>query len=119
MVENDIRNLHVSSFVSQIAAVSEVRSKLVEQQQEMGKSKGIIMDGRDIGTVVFPDAELKILRVIKKLRETSPLTIKSTFLWYRLRICYFVFEQIIRFIVQNPVNEKNVSKNDKYFNCFS
>jgi cytidylate kinase len=50
----------VSNFVSRIAEISEVRAKLVEQQQQMGKSKGIVMDGRDIGTVVFPDAELKI-----------------------------------------------------------
>lgn len=59
-VENEIRSIHVSNFVSKIAEVSEVRTKLVEQQQEMGKSKGIVMDGRDIGTVVFPNAELKI-----------------------------------------------------------
>lgn len=59
-VENEIRTLEVSNFVSLVAEVSEVRSKLVEQQQEMGKEKAIVMDGRDIGTVVFPDAELKI-----------------------------------------------------------
>jgi CMP/dCMP kinase len=59
-VENEIRNIEVSGFVSKIAEISEVRSKLVELQQEMGKNKGIVMDGRDIGTVVFPDAELKI-----------------------------------------------------------
>ncbi|WP_353084673.1 (d)CMP kinase [Flavobacterium sp.] len=59
-VEKEIRTIEVSSFVSRIAEISEVRSKLVEQQQEMGKNKGIVMDGRDIGTVVFKDAELKI-----------------------------------------------------------
>ena len=59
-VETEIRTLEVSSFVSAVAAISEVRSKLVEQQQEMGAAKGIVMDGRDIGTVVFPNAELKI-----------------------------------------------------------
>lgn len=59
-VEKEIRTLEVSSFVSKIAEVSELRAKLVEQQQEMGKEKGIVMDGRDIGTVVFPHAELKI-----------------------------------------------------------
>jgi cytidylate kinase len=59
-VETIIRTIEVSGFVSKVAEVSEVRSKLVEQQQEMGKDKGIVMDGRDIGTVVFPDAELKI-----------------------------------------------------------
>ncbi|CAM3313398.1 Cytidylate kinase [Flavobacterium longum] len=59
-VETEIRSIAVSSFVSQIAEVSEVRAKLVEQQQAMGTEKGIVMDGRDIGTVVFPNAELKI-----------------------------------------------------------
>ena len=59
-VEKEIRTIEVSNFVSKVAEVSEVRAKLVEQQQEMGKKRGIVMDGRDIGTVVFPDAELKI-----------------------------------------------------------
>lgn len=59
-VENEIRTIEVSNFVSKVAEVSEVRSKLVQQQKEIGKEKGIVMDGRDIGTVVFPDAELKI-----------------------------------------------------------
>ncbi|WDF65788.1 (d)CMP kinase [Flavobacterium sp. KACC 22763] len=59
-VEKQIRTIEVSNFVSTVAAVSEVRAKLVEQQQEMGKNKAIVMDGRDIGTVVFPNAELKI-----------------------------------------------------------
>ncbi|WOD43446.1 (d)CMP kinase [Hwangdonia lutea] len=59
-IEKQIRTLEVSSFVSKVAAISEVRQKLVEQQQKMGKDKGVVMDGRDIGTVVFPDAELKI-----------------------------------------------------------
>jgi len=59
-VEAEIRTIEVSGFVSKVAEVSQVRSKLVEQQQQMGAGKGIVMDGRDIGTVVFPDAELKI-----------------------------------------------------------
>ena len=59
-VENEIRGLDVASHVSQIAAIPEVRRKLVDLQQKMGKDKGIVMDGRDIGTVVFPDAELKL-----------------------------------------------------------
>lgn len=59
-VETEIRTLAVSNFVSKIAEISEVRAKLVEQQQQMGKNKGIVMDGRDIGTVVFTDAELKL-----------------------------------------------------------
>lgn len=59
-VEKYIRTLEVSGFVSPIATVSEVRKKLVNQQQQMGQGKGVVMDGRDIGTVVFPEAELKI-----------------------------------------------------------
>lgn len=59
-VEDRIRSMEVSSRVSPVAALGFVREALVKQQQEMGKAKGIVMDGRDIGTVVFPDAELKI-----------------------------------------------------------
>lgn len=59
-IERQIRTLEVSSFVSQVAEISEVREMLVKQQQKMGERRGIVMDGRDIGTVVFPDAELKL-----------------------------------------------------------
>jgi len=59
-VEKEIRSLEVSQFVSPVAEIEAVRAKLVAMQQKMGKAKGIVMDGRDIGTVVFPDAELKI-----------------------------------------------------------
>jgi len=59
-IEMQIRTIEVSRMVSKVAEISEVRAKLVEQQQEMGKDKGIVMDGRDICTVVFPDAELKL-----------------------------------------------------------
>lgn len=59
-VENEIRTLEVSSKVSIVAALPFVRKKLVEEQQKTGEEKGIVMDGRDIGTVVFPHAELKI-----------------------------------------------------------
>ncbi len=59
-VEHEIRSLEVSRMVSQVAALDFVRSEMVEQQRNMGKQKGIVMDGRDIGTTVFPDAELKI-----------------------------------------------------------
>jgi len=59
-VEDKIRTLEVSQQVSKIAAIPEVRSKLVQQQRRMGTKKGVVMDGRDIGTVVFPDAELKL-----------------------------------------------------------
>ncbi|MCK4561292.1 MAG: (d)CMP kinase [Flavobacteriaceae bacterium] len=59
-VESKIRGIEVSNMVSKVATVKEIREKLVEQQQKMGLNKGIVMDGRDIGTVVFPEAELKI-----------------------------------------------------------
>ena len=60
LVENDIRTLKVSNHVSQIAAVPFIREAMVAQQQRMGKDKGVVMDGRDIGTTVFPEAELKV-----------------------------------------------------------
>lgn len=59
-VEAEIRQMQVSDNVSPVAAIKEVRKKLVELQQQMGNEKGVVMDGRDIGTVVFPNAELKI-----------------------------------------------------------
>jgi len=59
-VEKEIRTLEVSKLVSKVSTISEVRKKLVKEQQEMGINKGIVMDGRDIGTVVFPNAELKL-----------------------------------------------------------
>ena len=62
-VENEIRTLKVSNLVSKVAEISEVRRKLVEQQQQMGLNKGVVMDGRDIGTVVFPNAELKLFMI--------------------------------------------------------
>ena len=59
-VEKEIRTLGVSKLVSKVAAISEVRRKLVLEQQKMGEESGVVMDGRDIGTVVFPNAELKL-----------------------------------------------------------
>ena len=60
LAEGRIRTIEVSNCVSRVSAIPEVRSKLVAMQQEMGRRRGVVMDGRDIGTVVFPDAELKI-----------------------------------------------------------
>lgn len=59
-VEKEIRSMRVSEMVSQVSTIKEVRASLVEQQRRMGKEKGVVMDGRDIGTVVFPKAELKL-----------------------------------------------------------
>lgn len=80
-VEAKIRTMEVSSKVSLVAALGFVREALVRQQQEMGKSKGIVMDGRDIGTAVFPDAELKIFVTasaeIRAKRRYDELTAKG------------------------------------------
>jgi cytidylate kinase len=59
-IEDEIRELEVSNNVSRVATIKEVREAMVKKQQEMGRDRGIVMDGRDIGSVVFPDAELKI-----------------------------------------------------------
>lgn len=59
-VENEIRKLYIANKVSEVSAIAEVRHAMVSQQRKMGKKKGIVMDGRDIGTVVFADAELKV-----------------------------------------------------------
>jgi CMP/dCMP kinase len=64
-VEEEIRTMRVSSFVSPIATVKEVREKMVELQQKMGSKGGVVMDGRDIGTVVLPKAELKVFMTAK------------------------------------------------------
>ncbi|MEC4114536.1 (d)CMP kinase [Myroides pelagicus] len=80
-VEDVIRSLEVSKFVSQIAEVKEVRTKLVQQQQNLGKAKGVVMDGRDIGTVVFPDAELKVFMTastdVRAQRRFDELVVKD------------------------------------------
>jgi cytidylate kinase len=80
-VEQSIRSLDVAAHVSAVSAVSEVRERLVEQQQQIGRAKGIVMDGRDIGTVVFPDAELKIFMTaspeIRAMRRFAELTAKG------------------------------------------
>ena len=77
-VETEIRGMEVSNRVSRIAALGFVRRSLVSKQQEMGEAKGIVMDGRDIGTVVFPEAELKIfvtasaeIRAQRRVKEMS------------------------------------------------
>jgi cytidylate kinase len=66
-VEGDIRKMKVSEHVSNVSAVKEVRAALVDQQRKMGKEKGVVMDGRDIGTVVFPQAELKLFMTAETL----------------------------------------------------
>lgn len=80
-IEQEIRGLSVSNMVSKVAQVSEVRNKMVEIQQKLGKQKGLVMDGRDIGSIVFPDAELKIFMtahyVIRAKRRFEELQAKN------------------------------------------
>ncbi len=80
-VEGKIRTIEVSNCVSAVSAIAEVRKMLVKMQQEMGQRKGVVMDGRDIGTVVFPDAELKIFMTadpkVRAQRRYDELTAKG------------------------------------------
>ena len=80
-VEREIRGIEVSGSVSRVSQIGAVREKLVHLQQEMGRDRGIVMDGRDIGTVVFPDAELKIFMTadpaIRAQRRYTELTAKG------------------------------------------
>jgi cytidylate kinase len=84
-VEKEIRQINVSSNVSTISTLKEVRQKLVLLQQQLGKNKGVVMDGRDIGTVVFPDADIKIFmtaeineRAHRRFKELSDKNIQTT-----------------------------------------
>jgi cytidylate kinase len=80
-VEKEIRSIEIANHVSAVSAMPEVRTLLVRQQQMMGRVKGIVMDGRDIGTVVFPDAELKVFMTaspeIRTMRRFSELKAKG------------------------------------------
>ena len=81
LVEGKIRTIEVSNCVSRVSAIPEVRSKLVAMQQEMGRRKGVVMDGRDIGTVVFPHAEMKLFMTadphVRALRRYDELRAKG------------------------------------------
>lgn len=85
-VEDRIRRMDVSSLVSPVAAIPEVRFALTEMQRRMGRDKGIVMDGRDIGTTVFPDAEMKVFvnapastRAMRRLRELTEAGATTTY----------------------------------------
>ena len=81
LVEDRIRSIEVSNAVSSISSIGAVREKLVAMQQQMGRERGVVMDGRDIGTVVFPDAELKIFMTadasVRAERRYAELTAKG------------------------------------------
>ena len=81
LVEDKIRSIEVSNAVSGVSSIAQVREKLVAMQQQMGRERGVVMDGRDIGTVVFPDAELKIFMTadaaVRAERRYAELTAKG------------------------------------------
>lgn len=101
-VEQEIRNIKVSSNVSRISQIAEVRTRLVELQRKIGIQKGIVMDGRDIGTVVFPDADIKIFMTasvdIRAKRRHDELKSKGTII---------DFEEIKRNIVARDIADEN------------
>ena len=101
-IENEIRGIEVSAFVSRISQIPEVRERMVELQRQIGGSKGIVMDGRDIGTVVFPDAEIKIFMTasidIRAKRRYDELKTKGN---------NIDFEEIKRNIVARDIADEN------------
>jgi len=88
-IDKEIRSMEVANHVSTIASVKEVREKMVKLQREMGKNKGVIMDGRDIGSFVFPDAELKLFmtadNTVRTQRRLDELSSKGE---------YYTFEEV-------------------------
>ena len=112
-VEKEIRELEVSNNVSPVATIKEVRAALVEIQKELGKERGIVMDGRDIGTVVYPDAELKLFvtasPTIRAQRRFDELTAKGSIV---------SFDEILKnveerdYIDQNRAESPLVKAND-------
>lgn len=94
-VEDKIRSIEVSNFVSKIAEVSAIRTKLVQQQKKYGIDKGVVMDGRDIGTVVFPDAELKIF-----MTASAEIRAERRFLEMQEKSTDITFDEVLKNVVE-------------------
>lgn len=101
-VENEIRGIEVSAFVSKISQIHEVRARMVELQRQIGVFKGIVMDGRDIGTVVFPDAEIKIF-----MTASLDIRAKRRFDELKTKGNNVDFEEIKRNIVARDIADEN------------
>jgi cytidylate kinase len=101
-VEKEIRSIEVTAYVSRISQIHEVRARMVELQRQIGISKGIVMDGRDIGTVVFPDADIKIFMTasvdIRAKRRHDELTGRGIII---------DFEEIKRTIIARDIADEN------------
>lgn len=101
-VEREIRGMEVSSFVSKISQIYEVRARMVELQRQIGISKGIVMDGRDIGTVVFPDADIKIF-----MTASTDIRAKRRFDELKGKGIVADFEEIKRNIIARDIADEN------------
>jgi CMP/dCMP kinase len=101
-VERDIRSMEVTSYVSRISQIQEVRSRMVELQRQIGISKRIVMDGRDIGTVVFPDADIKIF-----MTASVDVRAKRRFDELKGRGLTIDFEEIKRNIIARDISDEN------------
>lgn len=101
-VENEIRGISVSGFVSKISQIYEVRSRMVELQRQIGVFKGIVMDGRDIGTIVFPDAEIKIF-----MTASVDIRAKRRFDELKGKGNVVDFEEIKRNIIARDIADEN------------
>jgi cytidylate kinase len=101
-VENEIRGVEVSSYVSRISQIPEVRARMVELQRQIGVFKDIVMDGRDIGTVVFPDADLKIF-----MTASVDIRSKRRFDELRNKNVQVDFEEIRRNIIARDIADEN------------
>lgn len=101
-VEDKIRSIEVSNFVSKIAEVSAIRTKLVQQQKKYGIDKGVVMDGRDIGTVVFPDAELKIF-----MTASAEIRAERRFLELKEKSPNITFDEVLKNVVERDKIDSN------------
>lgn len=101
-VESEIRGIDVSSYVSRISQIPEVRTRMVELQRQIGMYKGIVMDGRDIGTVVFPDADIKIF-----MTASVDVRAKRRFDEFKGRNAVVDFEEIKRNIIARDIADEN------------
>jgi len=101
-VESYIRGIEVSSHVSMISQIAEVRTRMVELQRQIGVYKGIVMDGRDIGTVVFPDADLKIF-----MTASVDIRTKRRFDELRMKNMEVSFEEVKKNIIARDIADEN------------
>lgn len=101
-VEAEIRSIEVSNLVSKIATVSAIRSKLVQQQKKYGVDKGVVMDGRDIGTVVFPNADLKIF-----MTASAEIRAERRFLEMKEKNPTISFNEVLKNVVERDDIDSN------------